>query len=47
VPHLQSLVNRYTAAMRRLADDLLALMAHALRLPDNPFATLADRPPGR
>ena len=44
VPHLQSLVNRYTAAMRRLADDLLALMAHALRLPDNPFATLADRP---
>ena len=44
VPHLQSLVNRYTAAMRRLADDLLALTAHALRLPDNPFATLADRP---
>ena len=44
VPHLQSLVNRYTAAMRRLADDLLALMAHSLGLPDNPFAALAGRP---
>lgn len=44
VPALQPLVTRYTAAMRRLADDLLALMAHALGLPDNPFATLADRP---
>lgn len=44
VPDLEPLVTRYNAAMRRLADDLLALMAHALRLPDNPFATLADRP---
>jgi isopenicillin N synthase-like dioxygenase len=44
VAELQSLVNEYTAAMHRLADDLLALMAHALRLTDNPFVTLADRP---
>ncbi|WP_167100038.1 isopenicillin N synthase family oxygenase [Mycobacterium sp. DL592] len=44
VPDLQSLVTRYTAAMRRLADDLLALMAHALHLPANPFVDLADRP---
>jgi len=44
VPLLQSLVGRYTAAMRRLADDLLALFAYALKLPDNPFAALADRP---
>jgi len=44
VPSLQALVNRYTAAMHRLADDLLALMAHALQLPANPFVRLADRP---
>ena len=44
VPHLQSLVTRYTGEMRRLADDLLALMAHALGLADNPFTALADRP---
>jgi isopenicillin N synthase-like dioxygenase len=44
VAELQALVNEYTEAMHRLADDLLALMAHALGLPDNPFATLADRP---
>ncbi|BBY62044.1 isopenicillin N synthase family dioxygenase [Mycolicibacterium helvum] len=44
VAELQSVVTDYTAAMRRLADDLLALMAHALGLTDNPFATLADRP---
>jgi isopenicillin N synthase-like dioxygenase len=44
VAELQSLVTDYTAAMHRLADDLLALMAHALRLTDNPFAALADRP---
>jgi isopenicillin N synthase-like dioxygenase len=34
----------YTAAMRRVADDLLALFAYALGLPDNPFVSLADRP---
>jgi isopenicillin N synthase-like dioxygenase len=44
VPSLQSLVAEYTAAVRRLADDLLALFAYALGLPDNPFAWLADRP---
>ncbi len=44
VPSLQPLVNEYTAAMRRLADDLLALFAYALRLPQNPFVTLASRP---
>jgi isopenicillin N synthase-like dioxygenase len=44
VPALQELVNRYTAAMHRLADDLLALFSHALRLPANPFVRLADRP---
>ncbi len=44
VPALRELVGRYTAAMRRVADELLALFAHALGLPDNPFATLADRP---
>lgn len=44
VPELQALVTAYTEAMRTLADDLLALMSHALLLPGNPFATLADRP---
>ena len=44
VPQLQALVDEYTAAMRRLSDDLLALFAHALGLPTNPFAALADRP---
>jgi isopenicillin N synthase-like dioxygenase len=44
VPSLQRLVTEYTAAMRRVADDLLALFAHALGLPENPFASLADRP---
>lgn len=44
VPDLQPLVAQYTAAVRRLADDLLALMSHALGLPRNPFAALADRP---
>jgi isopenicillin N synthase-like dioxygenase len=44
VPSLQPLVAEYTAAMRRLADDLLALFAHALGLAENPFAYLADRP---
>ncbi|AGB24520.1 dioxygenase, isopenicillin N synthase [Mycobacterium sp. JS623] len=44
VPSLQPLVNEYTAAMRGLADDLLALFAYALGLPENPFAALASRP---
>ena len=44
VPSLQLLVNEYTAAMRGLADDLLALFAYALGLPENPFAALASRP---
>ncbi|GAA1696489.1 2-oxoglutarate and iron-dependent oxygenase domain-containing protein [Kribbella yunnanensis] len=44
VPSLQTLVNEYTAAMRRLSDDLLALFAHALGLPNNPFVMLADHP---
>ncbi|TDO07260.1 isopenicillin N synthase-like dioxygenase [Mycobacterium sp. BK086] len=44
VAELQALVNEYTEAVHRLADDLLALMAHALGLPDNPFVALADRP---
>ena len=33
VPSLQRLVDEYTAAMRRVSDDLLALFAHALGLP--------------
>src|SRR3984893_11258784 len=44
VARLQPLVNEYTAAMRRVADDLLALFAYALGLPENPFAALASRP---
>ncbi|MBX7456424.1 isopenicillin N synthase family oxygenase [Mycolicibacterium sp. 3033] len=44
VPELHRLVDEYTAAMRRVADDLLALFAHALRLPVNPFAELASMP---
>ncbi|MDO3635082.1 isopenicillin N synthase family dioxygenase [Mycolicibacterium arseniciresistens] len=44
VPGLRSLVTAYTDAVRQVADELLALFAHALKLPDNPFATLADRP---
>jgi isopenicillin N synthase-like dioxygenase len=44
VPSLQPLVGEYTAAMRRLADDLLALFAYALGLPENPFASMASRP---
>jgi isopenicillin N synthase-like dioxygenase len=44
VPELQELVSRYTAAVRRLSDDLLALFAHALKLPANPWAELAARP---
>lgn len=44
VPELQSLVAEYTAAVRRLSDDLLALFAHALKLPANPWAEMSDRP---
>ena len=44
VPSLQQLVAEYTTAMRRVSDDLLALFAHALGLPVNPWAALADRP---
>jgi isopenicillin N synthase-like dioxygenase len=44
VPSLQQLVAEYTAAMRRVSDDLLALFAHALGLQVNPWAALADRP---
>ena len=44
VPSLQPLVNEYTAAMRKLADDMLALFAYALGLPANPWASLASRP---
>lgn len=44
VPSLQAVVAEYTAQMRRVADELLALFAHALALPVNPFAELASRP---
>lgn len=44
VPGLHPLVTAYTAQMRRVADDLLALFAHALGLSHNPFERLADRP---
>ncbi|KAA0083342.1 isopenicillin N synthase family oxygenase [Mycolicibacterium sp. P9-64] len=44
VPALQKLVAEYTAAMRKVSDDLLALFAHALGLPENPWVALADRP---
>lgn len=44
VPSLQALVTEYTARMRRVSDELLALFAHALRLPANPFAELASTP---
>ena len=44
VPALHALVTEYTAAVRRLSDDLLALFAHALGQPFNPWALLANRP---
>jgi isopenicillin N synthase-like dioxygenase len=44
VQSLQSLVDEYTAAMRQVSDDLLALFAHALGLAENPWAALAQRP---
>jgi isopenicillin N synthase-like dioxygenase len=43
-PGWQSLVTEYTDAVRRLSDDLLALFAHALGLPANPWAVLSGRP---
>ncbi|MCV7424186.1 isopenicillin N synthase family oxygenase [Mycobacterium yunnanensis] len=43
-PGWQALVTEYTDAVRRLSDDLLALFAHALGLPANPWAQLSDRP---
>jgi isopenicillin N synthase-like dioxygenase len=44
VPELHALVDAYTAAMRTVSDDLLALFAHALGLSGNPFAAMASRP---
>jgi len=44
VPSLQRLVAEYTAEMRRVSDELLALFSHALRLPVNPWAMLAEVP---
>jgi isopenicillin N synthase-like dioxygenase len=44
VPSLQRLVAEYTAEMRRVSDELLALFSYALRLPVNPWAMLADMP---
>ncbi|MBJ7384545.1 MAG: isopenicillin N synthase family oxygenase [Mycolicibacterium sp.] len=44
VPSLQPLVDEYTAAMRRVSDELLALFSHALGLSDNPWLALADQP---
>ena len=44
VPSLERLVTAYTAQMRRVADDLLALFAHALGLSANPFAAMASTP---
>ncbi|MGE2715005.1 isopenicillin N synthase family dioxygenase [Mycolicibacterium litorale] len=44
VPELRRLVTAYTAEMRRVSDDLLALFAHALRMSANPFQALASRP---
>jgi isopenicillin N synthase-like dioxygenase len=42
VPDLQPVLTEYCAAMRVLADDLLALFAEAVGLPNNPFAELAN-----
>lgn len=44
VPELAALVTEYTAAMRRVSDDLLALFSHALGLPRDTWAQLATRP---
>lgn len=44
VVELRDLTTRYTAAMRTISDELLALFAAALGLPANPFRDLASRP---
>ena len=44
VPALQSLVGEYTAAVRRVSDELLALFCRALQLPRNVFLELASTP---
>ena len=44
VPALRSLVGEYTAAMRRVSDELLALFCRALQLPRNVFLELASTP---
>ncbi|WP_433565650.1 isopenicillin N synthase family dioxygenase [Nocardia sp. CA-151230] len=44
VGELRELFLAYTAAMRTLSDELLALFAAALDLPHNPFEGLASRP---
>ncbi|MFQ6398186.1 isopenicillin N synthase family dioxygenase [Nocardia sp. KC 131] len=44
VIELRELLSTYTAAMRTLSDELLALFAAALHLPANPFEGLAGRP---
>lgn len=44
VVELRALLTEYTAAVRTLSDELLALFAAALALPVNPFADLAARP---
>jgi isopenicillin N synthase-like dioxygenase len=43
-PRLQPVLTKYCAAMRVLADELLALFAEALGLPNNPFADIANKP---
>jgi isopenicillin N synthase-like dioxygenase len=44
VPELHAVVTRYTAAMRRVADDLLELCAGALGLPGGTLTSLATNP---
>ncbi|GGK42242.1 isopenicillin N synthase family dioxygenase [Nocardia camponoti] len=44
VTELRDLMTEYTAAMRAVSDELLALFASALGLPANPFRDLAARP---
>ncbi|QIS05146.1 isopenicillin N synthase family oxygenase [Nocardia brasiliensis] len=44
VRELRESLTAYTTAAHALSDELLALCAAALRLPDNPFRTLAARP---
>jgi isopenicillin N synthase-like dioxygenase len=44
VPELREVVTRYTAAMRRVADELLELCAGALGLPADTLTTLATNP---